>query len=283
MSMVISLSLAVLVVYSLFGWTIYFSQSSLLYKPLKEMPYTPADIGLIYEKVALRAGDGLKLAAWYIPAAHARYTILFCHGNGGNLSYYLDTISLFHEMGLNVLVFDYRGYGVSQGQPAEEGTYLDARAAWDWLVRKKNVAPEHIIIHGRSLGAPIAAFLAAQVTPKALIVESAFTSYEDIAKVFYPYLPVHWFAKFKYNTLQSIRRVQCPVLFIHSRHDELIPFRFALQLYDAAEEPKELLEIEGNHNGGFLYSGRVYREGLLDWIRSLDTSSGLSQVKTCIV
>ncbi|MBN1123881.1 MAG: alpha/beta hydrolase [Sedimentisphaerales bacterium] len=281
MSILISILIAAVLIYSIFGWTMFFTQSSLLYRPLKEVLYSPSDIGLTYEKVVLTTNDGLKLAAWYTPSPHARYTILFCHGNGGNLSYYLDTINLFNEMNFNILIFDYRGYGLSQGMPTEEGTYLDARAAWEWLVQKKHIIPEHIIIHGRSLGSSIAAKLATQVNPAGLIIESAFTSYEDVAKEFYPYLPVHWFAKFKYNTLQSIREVSCPILFVHSLHDEMIPFQFALQLYDTAAAPKELLEIEGNHNDGFLFSGKLYREGLFDWISALETSSGLSQAKTC--
>ena len=256
--------------YSILAWTLFFRQPSFLYRPVREVQYDPGDIDLTFEKVRLKTADGVKLAGWYIPAENARYTILMCHANGGNMSYYLDTINIFNEMGLNCLIFDYRGYGQSQGKPTEKGTYLDAEAGWDWLVKKRNIAAESIIIFGRSLGASIAAHLAMTKNPKTLILESAFTSYVDIGKKFYPYLPVKLFSMFKYDTLAYISKVDCPILFIHSRNDEMIPFEFSLRLYDAAKEPKDMVEIYGCHNDGFLFSGDTYRMGWENWIEFLD-------------
>ena len=263
--------------YSILGWTLFFLQPSFLYRPVGEVQYDPGDINLTFERVVLKTSDDVKLAGWYIPAENGRYTILMCHANGGNMSYYLDTVNIFSEMGMNCLIFDYRGYGQSQGKPTEKGTYLDAKAGWNWLTKKKNIAPENIIIFGRSLGASIASHLAMGTNPQTLVLESAFTSYADIGKKFYPYLPVKPFAKFKYNTLEHISKVDCPTLFIHSRNDEMIPFEFSLRLYDAAKEPKELVEIYGCHNDGFLFSGDTYRQGWQRWIEFLNERSSQSK------
>ncbi|HEG42416.1 MAG TPA: alpha/beta hydrolase [Phycisphaerales bacterium] len=261
----LSISLVLLVAYSILGWSLYFLQSSFVYKPTKNLLYNPGDLNLTYEKVVLKTEDGLKLSAWFIPAENARQTILFCHGNAGNISHRLDTANIFNELGVNCLLFDYRGYGNSQGKPTEEGTYLDAEAAWNWLI-KRGIGPEQIIIFGRSLGGSIASHLAAKVHPSGLVLESNFTSYVDMGKKFYPYMPIRLFARFNYNAIDHIRKIDCPLLIIHSRNDEVIPFEFGLKLYDAAKEPKEFLEIFGSHNDGFLYSGQVYRETWTKWL-----------------
>ncbi|MBE0535473.1 MAG: alpha/beta hydrolase [Phycisphaerae bacterium] len=269
MAVVWTILLIVIIAYSIVGWTLFFLQPRFLYAPIREITYTPADINLAYEKLALKTEDGLKIAAWYIPAENAKYTVLFCHGNAGNMTHRLDSINIFNEMGLNCLLFDYRGYGDSQGKPTEAGTYMDAAAAWKWLTEKKQIPSNRIIIFGRSLGGSIAAHLAARVNPRALVLESTFTSYEQIGKKFYPYMPVHLFAKFHYNTLEYVKNVRCPILFIHSRNDEIVPFEFSLRLYAAAAEPKRFLEITGSHNDGFLFSGAVYTDGWKDWLHAI--------------
>ena len=266
MSVWLSIGLVILIAYSILGWSLYFMQPIFLYCPVREVPYDPGDIGLTFEPVTFRTDDGLKLTGWYVPAENAQMTVLFCHGNGGNMTHRLDSLNILNELGLNCFIFDYRGYGKSRGKPSENGTYLDARAAWKWLTKTKGIEPENIIIFGRSLGGSIASYLAVEVKPKGLIIESSFTSYIDIGKKFYPYMPVRLFAAFSYNTIDYIRRVNCPVLIIHSRNDEVIPFEFGLRLYDAANEPKEFVEIFGTHNDGFLYSGETYRKSWSQWL-----------------
>ena len=182
----------------------------------------------------------------------------------------LDSIDLFHELGLSCLVFDYRGYGQSAGRPTEAGTYLDARAAFEWLTQTKGVASERIIVLGRSLGGSIAAHLATEVRPAGLVVESAFTSYPDIGARFYPYMPVRLFARFRYDTLASVRKVSCPILLMHSRNDDVVPFDFGTRLFAAAGEPKQFVEILGRHNDGFLVSGDLYRNAWRNWLQSLE-------------
>jgi fermentation-respiration switch protein FrsA (DUF1100 family) len=172
-------------------------------------------------------------------------------------------------MGLNCFIFDYRGYGNSEGKPSEEGTYLDARAAYKWLTEEKKISPDDIIVFGRSLGGSIAAQLASKVKVGALIIESAFTSYVDIGRKFYPYMPVRWFARFSYRTIDYVKDVRCPVMIIHSRNDETIPFEFGLELYESANEPKEFVEIFGSHNDGFLVSSEIYKGAWTNWLKSL--------------
>jgi len=205
---------------------------------------------------------------------NSEFTVLFCHGNGGNMCHRLDSINIFYNLGLNCFIFDYRGYGNSQGKTSEEGTYLDVGAAYKWLTEEKGISPEKIIVFGRSLGGSIAAELARKVEVRALVVESAFTSYVDIGKKFYPYMPVRWFARFDYKTIDYIKGVRCPVMIIHSRNDEIIPFEFGLELYEAANEPKEFIEIFGSHNDGFLVAGEIYKKAWIRWLKSLKEYEG---------
>ncbi|MFA5238647.1 MAG: alpha/beta hydrolase [Phycisphaerae bacterium] len=267
--------LAVLfIAYSCLGLSLYFMQPKFLYSPVREVPYTPEELGLDFEKVVFKSSDGLMLSGWYIPAKGSELTVLFCHGNGGNIMHCLDTINILYNLGLNCFIFDYRGYGNSEGKPGEEGTYLDVAAAYKWLTEKKGTSPDDIIAFGRSLGGSIAAQLATKVKVKALVIESGFTSYVNIGRKFYPYMPVRWFARFSYRTIDYIKDVHCPVLIIHSRNDETVPFEFGLELYETANEPREFVEIFGSHNDGFLVSSETYKNAWTKWLKSLKKHKG---------
>ncbi|RMD70539.1 MAG: alpha/beta hydrolase [Gammaproteobacteria bacterium] len=251
----------------------YLFQDRLLYLPTREVFATPGDIGLAFEPVILRTRDGLKLHGWFIPRAHPRATLLFCHGNAGNLAHRLESLRIFHDLGLSVLIFDYRGYGRSEGRPSEEGTYWDAEAAWHHLTRGRGIAPGDIIVFGRSLGGAIAAHLAARRAPKALILESTFTSLPELAAELYPFLPAKWLTRFRYDTRGALKDLRSPLLIIHSREDEIIPFHHALSLYRTAPPPKALLAIHGSHNGGFRESLPLYTQGLEGFLAFLEGQS----------
>jgi len=268
--MLISIAAVLFITYWGLGVILYFMQPKFLYSPVREIPYTPGELGLDFESVAFKSADGMQLNGWYIPADNSQLTVLFCHGNGGNMMHRLDSINLFYNLGLNCFIFDYRGYGSSEGEPSEEGTYLDVAAAYKWLTEKKRISPDNVILFGRSLGGSIAAHLATKVKAKALIIESTFTSYVDIGRKFYPYMPVRWFARFSYRTIDYIKQVNCPVMIIHSRNDEVVPFEFGLELYETANEPKELVEIFGSHNDGFLVSGEIYKQAWTKWLKFLE-------------
>ncbi|MDY6913430.1 MAG: alpha/beta hydrolase [Planctomycetota bacterium] len=261
-------SLLCIVVLSWLGLTavLYFYQKKLIYFPKRQLDGTPAEAHLDFDDVLFQTSDGVQLHGWFIPARPERAVVLFCHGNAGNISGRIESARLLNDMGLSVLLFDYRGYGRSEGKPSEKGTYLDAEAAWLHLVEVRGIDPGRIIIQGRSLGGAIAAHLAVRHRPKALIVESAFTSAPELAKRYYPFLP-RWLCRFKYDTLQAVQEVSRPVLIVHSRGDDLVPFTHGERLFAAARQPKRFIALAGGHNDGIWVSNKVYREGLDAFLR----------------
>jgi fermentation-respiration switch protein FrsA (DUF1100 family) len=251
--------------YAVLAVALFFYQPNMLYftdMPSREIEATPGDIGLDYEPLTLATRDDEQLDAWFIPADPARGVVLFCHGNAGNISHRLVSIQLFHELGLSVLIFDYRGYGQSTGKPTEKGTYRDADAAWDYLVTQRGIPAEHIILFGRSLGASIAADLATRQSAAAVILESGFTSVPDVAANLYPWLPVRWLSRYQYDTRKKLAKIHSPVLIVHSRDDEIISYSNGERLFEAANEPKQFLQLRGGHNDGFFVSGKDYIQGL---------------------
>ena len=246
----------------------YLFQSQLVYFPSRRIEITPEQAGLNFEDLYFTAEDGTSLNAWYIPAESTRTTILFCHGNAGNISNRLESIEQFHRLGLNVFIFDYRGYGQSKGSPDEEGTYQDAFAAWQYLIERKDLQPNEIIIFGRSLGGAVATWLATQTEPLGLIIESSFTSIPNLASKVYPFIPVRLLSRFQYNSEENIKRIKAPVLVVHSRDDDIIPFDHGKSLFARASEPKRFLEINGLHNDGYLISENDYLSGIAAFMRN---------------
>lgn len=216
--------------------------------PGRDYETTPDHLGMPYEELTLTTADDIRLAAWYVPAENPQGVLIYAHGNAGNISHRLDAIRLFRDMGLSVLIFDFRGYGKSKGKPSEEGTYRDAEAAWQYLVMQRGTPPGGIVIFGESLGAAVAAHLAAQHPPGALVLASAFTSVPDLAADLYPFIPARWLARYRYDTRRYLQDIRSPVLVMHSREDEIIPYRHGLALYEAAPEPRQFLELRGGHN-----------------------------------
>lgn len=230
-------------------------QTHLIYFPSTSVDFAPGDVGLTYEDVKLTTDDGLILHGWYVPHEDAQRCILFCHGNAGNIADRLNSLKLLHGIGYGVLIFDYRGYGNSQGSPTERGTYLDADAAWRYLTDVRGMAAERIIILGRSLGGGVAVELARRHPPAALIIDSSFSSLADVARIHYPLLPVGWILRHRYDSAEKIAAIRCPKLFFHGSLDSLIPIRLGRRLFEAAVEPKEFIETPGGHlSAGFDYS-----------------------------
>jgi fermentation-respiration switch protein FrsA (DUF1100 family) len=242
--------------------SLFFFQSRLVYFPARSLIATPDRIGLAYEDVWLTAADGVRIHGWFVPHAEARGTLLFFHGNAGNIGDRLDSLSIFHHLGLNSLIIDYHGFGNSEGAPGEAETYLDAEAAWGFLLEERGIPAAKIVIFGRSLGGGVAAWLAARVKPAGLIIESTFTSVTDLGAQLYPLFPVRWLARIRYDNKTALASIACPLLVVHSRDDEIMPPAHGRALYDAAPEPKSFLELRGTHNDGFLVSGDAYVNGL---------------------
>ncbi len=241
---------------------IYLSQSRLVYFPDKQLSNTPGMFGLDYSSVNIATDDGETLHGWWVPVPDAKGTVLFFHGNAGNISHRINYLTMFKRLGYNTLLFDYRGYGQSSGTPSESGTYLDAQAAWRHLIETQMIAPEQIALFGESLGGPIAAWLAAREKPGLLALASTFTSVPDLATQIYPFLPVRWISRFEYNTLESLQSVTCPVFIAHSPQDEIVPFQHGQKLFHAVSDPKYFLTLQGGHNNGFVFMQPEWQKAL---------------------
>ena len=240
----------------------YLQQSSMIFFPYATLDQTPAEWGLVYEDVFVDTEDGVRLHGWYIPRHGSKQTLLFFHGNAGNISHRGASVEIFHRLGLNVFIFDYRGYGKSQGKPDEKGLYKDARAAWRYLSKERGFGQEEIILFGRSLGGAVAAELAAEIQPGGLILESTFSSAKDVANAVFPVLSRLIFLRYDFDTAAHVRRVACPVLVLHSPDDEIIPFRLGEKVFQAAKEPKSFVKMRGDHNSGILMSQPDYERAL---------------------
>jgi len=253
-------------VYLLFLLNLYLVQARHIYCPTQEIATTPDKHGLAFEAVDFASTDGLMLHGWFVPrppdALHKERVVLFFHGNSGNISDCINTLEMFHQLGLSTFIFDYRGYGRSQGSPTEQGTYDDAEAAWAYLLRDRGIKSEDVIVLGRSLGAAIASAQAARHAPGALVIESTFTSAPELAAELFRIFPARLMSRFKYRVRDNIANTHCPVLIVHSSDDEVIPFHHGKRLYQVANEPKAFLEIEGAHDQGFYTTGRPYTDGL---------------------
>jgi fermentation-respiration switch protein FrsA (DUF1100 family) len=276
MRTLITLLAGIGVIYVVLGASLYFLQGSLVFlanMPGRALDATPGDIGLAYEDVHIATSDGERLHGWYVPAAAARGVLLFFHGNAGNISHRLESIAIFNRLGLDVLIVDYRGYGQSTGKPGEKGTYRDAQAAWAYLLEERGLAPGRTVVFGRSLGGAVGAWLASQLpgdeAPAAVIIESSFSSGADMARRLYPIFPARLLTRLEYPVVEYVARLRSPVLVVHSRDDEIIPFPMGRAIYEAAPAPKSFLELRGDHNAGFWISREAYTAGLDGFLDSV--------------
>jgi len=205
--------------------------------------------GLDFEDVEFRSADGTRLHGWYVPPETPRAAILFSHGNAGNLSHRAGTARILHELvGATVLMYDYRGYGRSEGRPGEQGILEDGRAARAWLAERAGIDPRQVVLMGRSLGGAVAVDLA-QDGARALVLESTFTSVPDMAAVHYPWLPFRQFLRNRFDSAAKIKSFRGPLLQSHGDADRIVPFEIGRRLYDLANDPKRFLVIEGgDHN-----------------------------------
>ena len=242
---------------------------SMVFYPLEKIEVTPKDWLLDYEAVSLELEDKTKISGWYLPHPQAKKTVLFFHGNGGNISHRGDSIYIFHKLKLNVLIIDYAGYGASEGSASEKSLYQSADAAWDYLTSVKNIASEKIIIFGRSLGGAVAVNLAAKVKAGGIILESTFSSVRDVADLFLPVVSKVLYYRYSFDSLKKAHKLTSPVLYIHSPSDEIIPYQLGLKLYDGIVTDKTFLQINGGHNDGFMQSIGPYMQALAKFSQSI--------------
>jgi len=264
----------VILIFSLFSFVYlrYFEKKGIYY-PSKEIILSPADVGLKHEDIFFTTDDNLRLNGWFVPSGQSRGTLLFCHGNAGNISHRVEIIKIFNQLNLNVFIFDYRGYGRSQGVPTEQGLYKDAQAAFQYLLSRGDVDQGTIIIYGKSIGANVAIKLASMVKAAALISESGFTSAYDMGRRLFPYLPIKWIITVKFDAQSTIKNIAIPKLIIHSEDDEIIPFTMGKKLFEVAASPKELYQMQGTHNEAIFTSGQEYSRRLDSFLSKYFRSS----------
>ncbi len=250
----------------LVAW-LYATQERRVFLPTRAVAHTPRDAGLPYEDVTIGTADGETLRGWLVRHSRPRGTVLFLHGNAGDIGDRVPTAALLQRQRVDVLLVDYRGYGRSSGRPSEEGTYCDAEAMWRYLTETRGVAPERIVVHGRSLGGAVAAWLAARTRPGGVILESTFTSLPDVAARLYPFLPVRRLMRVRYPLLEHLRGLRSPLLVVHSEDDRLVPFEHARAILEAAPVTrKRLVAIRGSHEWGFQESGAAYERAIAGFL-----------------
>lgn len=229
-----------------------------------------AQSGLPLEDVWFQAADGAKLFGWYVENPATSAVILWCHGNAGNVINRLDNLRELYRLGLSVFLFDYRGYGRSQGRPSEEGLYLDAIGAYDYLTRTRMIRPERIVIFGRSLGAAVAAEVASRKPAAGLILESPFPSIEAVGKFHYGGLPVHWLLGSDFRLIDRLPELSLPKLILHGDRDDIIPLELGRQVFEKALPPKSFYVIEGaDHNNTYQVGGASYFRQWVEFVRGV--------------
>ncbi len=249
-----------------------------IYFPSERIEYTPEQIFLKYEDISFKTKDNCLLNGWFVPAGKKagqtvpgleNPTLIFCHGNAGNIGDRIEFLRIFYNLGLNVFIFDYRGYGQSQGCPSEEGTYLDTCAAYDYICSRPDIDKGKIIVYGESLGAAMAIDLAVHkdINLKAVIIYGGFSSTKDMARAIYPFLPLWRLVSIKYDSLSKIKDVTIPKLILHGTYDEIVPFNQGEKLFQAAVEPKEFVSLEGTHNDAILVQENKFSEKIQEFLK----------------
>ena len=244
-----------------------------LFFPTRDVQFTPEDAGLQYEDISFGSLGEVQLHGWFIPGKGeaGNTTWIWFHGNGGNIGHRVDELAmLHHRLGVTVFIFDYQGYGKSPGEPTEQGTYQDARAALEYVSARSSVDADKIVYLGRSLGAAVAVELATESPPAGMVLISPFSSVSDMARLAFPYLPVGWLLKDRYDSISRIRNLQIPLLIIHGAQDETVPFKQGRLLFEAANEPKAFQLAPGaRHNDIFVNGGSAFWDALENFRVSL--------------
>lgn len=270
-----ALIMLVLVVFAALRiYNLWDTQRESIFEPVALMQTTPMRLGVPFEEVHIPSGNGTErgeLHAWWIPAAESNApTVLYLHGSSRNISYNLESTLRYRELGYNLLLVDYRGYGKSTGgKPSEIKVYEDAEAAWQYLLKQRGVKPQQAFIYGLSLGGAIAVDLAVHHPEAAgLIIESSFTSMQAMGELEYSYLPVGLLLNQRFESLQKIQHLKIPVLLIHGTWDQKVPNEMSQRLYTAAPQPKKLVMIEGGEHSNSRAVGSVeYRDAVTAFVK----------------
>jgi fermentation-respiration switch protein FrsA (DUF1100 family) len=253
-----ALLVGVLILGFLTGCWNWFVESQVFF-PETTIEQTPLDLDLPFEDVWFTSGDLVRLHGWLIPASSPKHLLLFCHGNAGNISHRLDNVRLLHNLGISVFIFDYRGYGRSQGHISEKGFYQDSEAAYAVAREWAGQNGAKLVVFGRSLGGIAATHLGATKKCDGLILESTFTNMGAMARAHYPLPFAETLLKHRLNALDEIVQVRVPILFFHGDRDRIVPIKLGRKLFKAAPNPKEFVVLPGaGHNDTYVVGGQDY-------------------------
>lgn len=239
-----------------------------IFHPSAEIVQTPLHAGLQFQDHYFITTDGVRLNGWFIPRPGARATLVWFHGNAGNIGHRVENIKLLHDkVKVNIFIFDYRGYGRSAGSVSEEGTYRDGAAALAFVHQRLGIAADQLIIFGRSLGAAVAVEMALRFPCQGVILETPFTSIRDMAKTVLPILPIGAILQTRFDVVGKVGKIKAPLLVLHGDRDEVVPYEQGKQVFAAAQGAKEFYTINGaNHNDTYRVGGDAYFDRLHSFI-----------------
>lgn len=246
---------------------LFFAQNSLIFQPNIDPAGNPIWQSIAHQEHYFNSKNANKLHAWFVEGDTNKKTVLICHGNAGHIKDRAGLIQIINQAGYSVFIFDYQGYGQSQGTPSEQNTYDDVESAWNYLTTQLNKDPNKIIVLAQSLGGAIGSYLCTKVQPAFLILCSTFTSIKRLGQEHYPIFPVNYLLKINYNTLENCQKSLCPVLVMHSKDDKRINIKHGLALYQAAPSPKKFIELHGEHGTAAIESKDIYIAAIEDMER----------------
>jgi len=258
MSIILALAIGLMGVNLFFNYAL---EDSFIYFPEKEMVSTPKEIGLAYEDIYLQTTDNVKINCWYVNNPESKKVILFFHGNGGNISHLVSLLKYFYELPVDVCLLEYRGYGRSEGKASAGNFYQDAQLVYDYLVDKKNYLPRDIVVWGWSLGSCVAIDLAVNKKVGGVIIQSGLTSVNDMLSKKYPFfLHLLLHLKSDFNNTKRLKKLGVPILFMHSKKDQIIPYEMGEENYDTANQPKYFIDLGNNEHAGFSFDESITKK-----------------------
>ena len=269
--LVLSLASALVIAFVLAARENYLFDRWLAFFPTREITNTPDDLGMHFEEVYFPAADGTQLHGWFVPG-RGDDTLVWFHGNAGNISNRVYNIMLLYQhVGANLFIFDYRGYGRSDGKPSEKGMYSDGEGVLEYLRSRDDIDHDRLVLFGRSLGGCIVAELAMGHRVKAVIIESSFTSVDAMARYNRPaiafFVPSRLLVKSRFDSIKKMPRIHSPVMIVHGDKDVTVPIQMGRELFDAANEPKRFYEIRGaTHDDTHIVGGEAYFKALREFI-----------------
>lgn len=250
-------------------------QNNLLFMPTSGFVQTPQSVGLDAEDFWVETADGVRIHGWYFPKDGAEFVVVLSHGNAGNISYRIEIANTLLQAGASVLMYDYRGYGQSEGRPNERGLYRDIEAVVEGLKNEKGYAENQIVMYGRSLGGAVAAYAGTKYNLGGLVLDSAFTDLRAMVRDVYPFIPSR-LARYEFPTNRYVQYSRnYPIMIMHSPNDEIVRYHHGRELYELLEEPKRFVELRGGHNDNFFASRDIILKNWKWYLNELNTHSGI--------